>query len=146
MARISDSLGRLAPSSSSSMGIRTISGLSMASSSLLSGSIMPSPAPHASKTAQGEGVPAFNLSDVKSETVEDVLLSRRGCSVDESIFVGSSSSRGRLDLNRRTLCNEFKLHCVLLEIVILLLLAATDVLGNREEGHLRRAAAVRAAR
>ena len=79
------SFGRLgdddeSSSPSSSVGIRTISGLSMASSSSLRGSTIPSPAPHASKTAQGEGVPALRGSDVKSETVEEVLLSRRGSS------------------------------------------------------------------
>lgn len=145
MARISDSLGRLAPSSSSSMGMRTISGESMASSSSLRGSIMPSPAPHASKTAQGEGVPALSGSEVKSLTVELVLLSRRGSKESTAALSWSfSSGRGRLDLNRRKsiLADELAGDDTREAAA-----AEEEELGRMEEdGHLLRAAADRAAR
>jgi len=142
---MSDSLGRLAPSSSSSMGMRTISGLSMASSLSLRGSMMPSPAPHASKTAQGEGVPALSGSEVKSETSGAVLLSMRGSDVvEDSVISWSSSGRGRLDLNRR------KSTTLLLLLLLLATLdAAAEEVGRKDdddEGHLVLAAAVRAAR
>jgi len=140
---MSDSLGRLAPSSSSSMGMRTISGLSMASSSSLRGSMMPSPAPHASKTAQGEGVPALSGSEVKSEMSGAVLLSRRGSDVEDSVISWSSSGRGRLDLNRR------KSTTLLLLLLLATLDAAAEEVGRKDdddEGHLVLAAAVRAAR
>jgi len=141
---MSDSLGRLAPSSSSSMGMRTISGLSMASSSSLRGSMMPSPAPHASKTAQGEGVPALSGSEVKSEMSGAVLLSRRGSDVvEDSVISWSSSGRGRLDLNRR------KSTTLLLLLLLATLDAAAEEVGRKDDdddGHLVLAAAVRAAR
>jgi len=101
---------------------------------------MPSPAPHASKTAQGEGVPALSGSEVKSETVEEVLLSRRGSSDDDDSISWSSSGMGRLDLNRRK------------STLLLLAEDTRDAAAEEEgritdddEGHLR-AAAVRAAR
>lgn len=101
---------------------------------------MPSPAPHASKTAQGEGVPALSGSEVKSETVEEVLLSRRGSSDvddDDDSISWSSSGRGRLDLNRR------KSTLLLLDTRD----AAAEDVGRiaDDEGHLLRAATVRAA-
>jgi hypothetical protein len=130
------------------VGIRTISGLSIASSDSLKGSIIPSPAPHASKTAQGEGVPALSGSDVKSDTVEEVLLSRRGPSdADDSTTSWSSSGRGRLDLNRRKST-----------VAAVLLLAETSDAAADDDGridddddvdvcgHLLRTAAVLAAR
>lgn len=63
---------------------------------------MPSPAPQASNTAQGEGVPALLGLDVKSLTVSEVLLSRWGverCSA--SVSSVSADCSGREDLNRR---------------------------------------------
>ena len=78
---------------------------------------------------------------MKSDTVGEVLLSRRGSSdVDESAISCSSSGRGRLDLNRRK------------STTLLLLLATSDAaaedVGNTDddEGHLVLAAADRAAR
>ena len=103
---------------------------------------MPSPAPHASNTAQGEGVPALSGSEVKSDTVEEVLLSRRGSSDVESVISCSSSGRGRLDLNRR------KSTTLLLLLWLATRDAAAEDVGNtdEDEGHLVLAAADRAAR
>ena len=74
-----------------------------------------------------------------------MLLSRRGSSDDiEDSISWSSSGRGRLDLNRRK-------STLLLLLLLLTLDEAAEDVGSRidaddDEGHLVRAAAVRAAR
>jgi len=93
--------------SASEVGMRTASGESLSWSSGLRGWIAPSPAPQASKTAQGEGVPDLVLSDVKSQ-----MESSKGSSVifnEIGVFSfvwstgeSSLSSNDAVDLNRHS--------------------------------------------